>query len=95
MERVQFLEDKRLELTNIIQNLSSSSHKETLENQINKMEMKLITNCSMDTMKEKVEVIEKKNIKCRSRASVSIIMQTKFVTNCYQMANVLNQKPVS
>ena len=31
MERVQFMEDKRLELTNIIQNLSSSSHKETLE----------------------------------------------------------------
>ena len=41
LERVKFLEEKRLELTNIIQNLSDSEYKETLENQIYKMEMKL------------------------------------------------------
>ena len=37
MERVEFLEAKRVEITNMIQNISSSSYKETLEIQINKI----------------------------------------------------------
>ena len=58
MERVKFLEDKRLELTNVIQNLSASSYKETLENQINSMEMILSINCTTNQHHDKVEVIE-------------------------------------
>jgi hypothetical protein len=37
MERVRFLDEKRLELTKIIQNLGVSSYKQTLENQIKTM----------------------------------------------------------
>ena len=69
MEKVKFLEDKRLELTNVIKNLSASSYKETLENKINTMEMKLSINCVTDQINNKEEVIdkfiEKKNTKCR------------------------------
>ena len=39
MEEVTFLEEKRQELNDMIQNLSDSEYKETLENQINKMEI--------------------------------------------------------
>ena len=53
LERVKFLEEKRLELTNIIHNLSDSEHKENLENKIYKMEMKLfihgVRNVKLDT----------------------------------------------
>ena len=71
MERVEFLEAKRVEITNMIQNISSSSYKETLEIQINKMEMKLSINCVTHKIKDKEVVIDdsvekkKKNIKCR------------------------------
>ena len=70
MERVKFLEAKRIELTYMIQNLDTSNYKETLESQINKMEMKLSINSVSDTFKDKEEVIddhrEKRNkIKCR------------------------------
>ena len=70
MERVEFLEAKRIELTNMIQNLDTSNYKETLENKINKLEMKLSINSVSDTFKDKVEVFddhrEKRNkIKCR------------------------------
>ena len=41
MERVNFLEAKRLEIVHMIQNLIASSYKETRENQINQMEMKV------------------------------------------------------
>ena len=58
VERVKFLEEKRKELTNIIQNLSVSTHKETLENQINSMEMVLSINCVTDQTKDKVEAVE-------------------------------------
>ena len=69
MERVNFLEAKLLEIVDMIQNLSASSYKETLENQINQMEMKVSINCVKDKTKDKVEVsdncLQKKNIKCR------------------------------
>ena len=70
MEIVLFLEEKRLELTNMIQTLSESSYKETLEKQVNSMEMKLSKNCATDRIKDKEEVFEKskefkKNTKCR------------------------------
>ena len=67
MEEVKFLEGKRHELNNMIQNLSASEHKETLENQINKMEMILIIQDV--TVQGKAEVIvekkQKPTIKCR------------------------------
>ena len=71
MERVRFLEEKRLELTNIIQNLGASSYKETLENQIKIMEMKVSINGATDQMEEKAVIIDdslekkKSNLKCR------------------------------
>jgi hypothetical protein len=69
MERVEFLEMKRLEITRMIQNLSDSSYKETLEHQIDKMGMKLSINCVADEVKDKVKVCDKskpkKHIKCR------------------------------
>ena len=69
MERVEFLEMKRLEITRMIQNLSESCYKETLENEINKLVMKLSLNCVADEIKDKVKVcdksIQKKHIKCR------------------------------
>ena len=53
----------------MIQNLSDSSYKETLENQISKMEMKLSINSVAEEIKDKLKVcsksIEKKHIKCR------------------------------
>ena len=71
MERVKFLEAKRVEISNMIQNLSNSNFKETLENEINKLEMKVSITCVRDPSKDKdvmdnLEVQElKKNIKCR------------------------------
>ena len=68
MERVEFLEAKRVEITNMIQNISSSSYKETLEIQINQMVMKLSINCVTHKIKDKEVVIDdsvEKNIKCR------------------------------
>ena len=64
------MEAKRVELTNMIQNLHTSNYKETLENQIIKMEMKLSINCVSVTVKDKGEVIDdgleiRKKIKCR------------------------------
>ena len=51
MERLEFLEMKRLEITRMIQNLSESCYKETLENEINKLVMKLSLNCVADEIK--------------------------------------------
>ena len=71
MEEVKFLEGKRHELTKIIQNLSDSEHKETLENQINKMEMKLSIQGVVEKVIETVEASEvhvvnkKQPVKCR------------------------------
>ena len=56
VEKVQFLEEKRLELTQIIQNLDVSSYKETLENQINTMEMKLSINGDTDWIEKKADI---------------------------------------
>ena len=71
MEEVTFLEEKRQELTDMIQNLSDSVYKETLENQINKMEIKLFIQGVTDKAIDKAEGIDvcvekkKKTIKCR------------------------------
>ena len=71
MERVRFLEEKRLELTTIIQNLGDSSYKEMLENQIKIMEMKVSINGTSDQREEKAVIIDdplekkKSNLKCR------------------------------
>ena len=70
VERVEFLETKRLEITNMIQSLSDPNHKETLENQLNKMEMKVSITCVTDKVHNRVVVIDDcldmiKNIKCR------------------------------
>ena len=72
MEEVKFLEGKRRELTQFIQNLHDSEYKETLENKINKMEMKLFIQDVSDKVIDKAEVIvkdksekKKKTIKCR------------------------------
>lgn len=54
LERVQFLEGKRLELTNIIQNIGVSTHKETLLNQIKGMEMTLTINSVTDIIEKKL-----------------------------------------
>ena len=48
VEREKFLETKRLEITNMIGSLSDPNHKETLENQLNKMEMKVSITCVTD-----------------------------------------------
>ena len=58
LERVKFLEGKRRELTNIIKNLSVSCYKETLENQIDSMEMLLSINRVNNQNKDKTEVTE-------------------------------------
>ena len=58
LERVKFLEEKRLELTSIIQNLSDSEHKETLENKISKLEMKLFIHGVTNNVVGKTEVID-------------------------------------
>ena len=55
--KVRFLEEKTLELTQIIQNLDVSSYKETLENQINTMEMKLSINGDTDRIEKKALAI--------------------------------------
>ena len=70
VERVEFLETKRLEITNMIRSLSDPNHKETLENQLNKMEMKVSITCVTDKVHNRVVVIDDcldmiKNIKCR------------------------------
>ena len=71
VERVKFLEGKRLELSNIIRNLNDSEYKETLENKIDKLEMKLFIDGVTDKVIDKAEVsdecVETKKIskKCR------------------------------
>ena len=58
MEEVNFLEGKQHELTTMIHNLSDSDHKETLENQINKMEMKLVIQDATKTVSEDANLEE-------------------------------------
>ena len=71
MERVRFLEENRLELIYIIQNLSDSSYKKTLENQIKIMEMKVSINGATDQIEENAVIIDdplekkKSNLTCR------------------------------
>ena len=94
-QRVQFLEEKRVELTQITQNLGVSSYKETLEKQIKTMEMKLSIKGVTDQNEEKAVItdnsLENKNrtknvdIMIGDSAKVSwtvfTIIQTQFVTN--------------
>ena len=60
IERVNFLEEKRQEISILIQNLPISNFKETLEDQINQMELRLSINVVND-----IKVQVKRRKKCR------------------------------